>query len=377
MAELGQADLLLVGGAVGAFVSIRAIAGNAAAERILGWGIALLLLANLVVIGKQLQDPDLHAGFPSARGGQMISGFFAHYNEAANYLIASSMLVGAAALVRTPRHRHPRAVAPDSPSRDWQASGSPARAAASSARPWRCGVFAAVALMIGKRRDARWFAPALIAIPVIGLAIGAFLFMGWQDAQETRHAGQRTSIGLLDNDCRLYLLGIALSCIGLHPLAGGGSRSFSWECFRFVDDKTNRATHRPTSRNWFTTNWSKPPPITAWWEPGCWSACSGRWRWLAILRLLFEDRPREHDGSDAWRLGALAGLAGMLVQSCFSFVFHLMPGILLLGICLGQMSRSAERAPRPQTLGTRILLTARRASPAPSCCCPPAGRAAR
>ena len=36
-----------------------------------------------------------------------------------------------------------------------------------------CGVFVTMALMLGKRRDTRWFAPALIAIPLMGLAIGA------------------------------------------------------------------------------------------------------------------------------------------------------------------------------------------------------------
>jgi tetratricopeptide (TPR) repeat protein len=354
VAELGQADLLLVAGALGAFVSIRAIAGNSAAERILSWGIALLLLANVVVIGKQILDPSFSPVFRSRAATHMISGFFAHYNEAANYLIASSVLVGAAALFG--RHALPTRIV-------WLLI-----AIAGLAGVWftrsrggifgaavACGVFAVLALMIGKRRGARWFAPALIAIPVIGLGVGAFLIMGWQEAQELRHAGTGIE-DLLDNNCRLYFLGIAVSCIGLHPLAGGGSRSFSWECFRLVDGKAHGdiITHKPELVHNELVQAATDYGLLG---AGLVIAVLGALALAAVLRILFEEPVKERDARDAWRLGALAALAGMLVQSCFSFVFHLMPGILLLGICLGQMSRSTAVAQNSQTLGARILLS--------------------
>ena len=88
-----------------------------------------------------------------------------------------------------------------------------------------------------------------------------------------------------------------------------------------------------------------------------WALLLGALTLAAILRPGFEDRPREPDARDAWRLGGLAALAGMLVQSSFSFVFHLMPGIILLGICLGMMSRSGTPAPHSRGLGSRLLLT--------------------
>ncbi len=353
VAELGQADLLLVAGAVGAFVSIRAIAGHSPAERILSWGIALLLLANVVVIGKQILDPSFSPVFRARAAPHMISGFFAHYNETANYLIASSVLVGAAALFG--RHALPTRIL-------WLLI-----AIAGLAGVWftrsrggifgaavACGVFAVIALMIGKRRGSRWFAPALIAIPVIGLGLGAFLVMGWQEAQEFRQAG--TGIDdLLDNDCRLYLLGIALSCIGLHPLAGGGSRSFSWECLRLMDGKAHGdiITHKPELVHNELVQAATDYGLLG---AGLLIALLGALALAAVLRILFEEPVKERDARDAWRLGALAALAGMFVQSSFSFVFHLMPGILLLGICLGQMSRSTAVAPNSQTLGSPILL---------------------
>lgn len=353
VAELGQADLLLVATAVGAFVSIRAIANDVRAETTLIWGIALLLLANEVVIGFQLVDPSFTPLFHT-RAAPWPSGFYAQYNEAANYLIASSMLVGAAAIFG----RHAKVtrilwllIALAGLAGVWftRSRGGILGAAVG------CGVLATMALAIGKRREARWFAPLLIAIPVIGLGVGAFLFQGWQEAQYLRQAGTGVE-QLLDNDCRLYFLGIALSCVGLHPMSGGGARSFSWECFRFVDAKAQGdiITHKPDMvHNELVQSAADYGIVGA----GLIVALLATFALAAILRVAFEERPAQPDSRDAWRLGALAALTGMLVQSCFSFVFHLMPGVLLLGICLGQMSRSDGRAPSPQTLATKVLLT--------------------
>jgi tetratricopeptide (TPR) repeat protein len=48
----------------------------------------------------------------------------------------------------------------------------------------------------------------------------------------------------------------------------------------------------------------------------------------------------------------------MLVQSSFSFVFHLFPGVMLLGICLGQMARSANsKSKSGQVTGNKVLLS--------------------
>ena len=354
VAEFGQADLLLIAGAVGAFVCIRTIAGHEPAERILSWGIALLLLANLIVMGMQMIHPDFVPVY-RIKLAKIPTGFFAHYNETANYLIASSMLVGAAALFG----RHALAtrifwilIAIAGIAGVWftRSRGGIFGAAAA------LGAFAAILLILGKRRNAKWFAPAVIAVPAIGLGIGAYLLLGWQEAQELRNAGSGLD-GLMDNTCRLYFLGIALSCLGLHPLVGGGSRSFSWECFQFADGKAHGdiITHRPELvHNELVQSATDYGFVGI----GLLVGLLGALALAASLRILFEESPNNRDGRNAWRIGALAALAGMLVQSCFSFVFHLMPGILLLGICLGQMSRSPAQSPTLRTLASRILLSA-------------------
>ena len=355
VAELGQADLLLLAGVAGTFVSIRAIEGNALAGRILIWGIALLLLANVAVVAKQVIDPSFTPVFRSRAAG-FPSGFYAQYNEAANYLIASSLLVAAAALVG--RHATASriflgliAIAGLAAVYFTRSRGGILGAAVGS------GVFAGAALAIGKRSGARWFAPALIAIPVIGLAIGGFFLLGWEGAQGVRQHGAGIE-GVMDNNSRLYFLGIALSCIGLHPMAGGGSRSFSWESFRFVENKLQGdiITHVPEQvHNELVQSATDYGLIGA----GLLAGLLGTLVVVAVVRILFSETSRESGSANAWRIGGLAAFTGMFVQSCFSFVFHLLPGALLLGICLGQMSRApAKRGDSPQRVGSKILLSA-------------------
>ena len=353
VAELGQADLLLVSGAVATFICIRAIEGHALAERILIWGTALLLLANLVVVGKQVIDPDFTPVFRS-RASSAPSGFYAQYNEAANYLIASSMLVGAAAIFGSYSiasrlfwgliaisglvgiyYTHSR--------------GGVFGGAVGS------GVLAALTLIIAKRRKARWFVPAMIALPVVALLIGGYLIISWQKIQNLRHAGSGIT-EMMDNDVRLYLLGIALSCIGQHPWVGGGSRSFSWESFHFWDLKIHGpGMNKPEQAHNELLQAATDYGIIG---AGLLIGLFGTLVVIAMVRILFSGNTRGEEPGDSWRLGALAGLAGMFVQSSFSFVFHLFPGILLLGICLGQLSRASNiRGGTSQMIGSRILLT--------------------
>jgi tetratricopeptide (TPR) repeat protein/O-antigen ligase len=357
VAELGQADLMLLAGVVGTFISIRGIEGNPQAERILIWGIALLLLANLGVVGRQITDPSFTPVFRERAAG-ITTGFYAHYNEAANYFIASSLLVAASAVFG----KHGKTVRIF-----WGILAIAGFAAVYFTRSRGgilgvavgCGVFAFAALVIGKRRGARWFAPALIAIPVLGLILGGFLYSGWVESQELRHAGNvgKGIEGLMDNTCRLYFLGIAMSCIGLHPLVGGGSRSYSWECFRFVDAKSQGGiiTHKPEQvHNELVQAATDYGLIGA----GLLIILLGTLLVLAMVRMLFSESSGKSDCGDAWRLGGLAALAGMFVQSNFSFVFHLMPGAVLLGICLGQMARTSDKTSAiPQRVCTGILIT--------------------
>lgn len=353
--EMAAADLMLLAAAVGGFISVREIEGHRLAERILIWGIALLLLANVVVIAKQITDPTFSPVF-RARADAFPSGFYAHYNEAANYLIASSLIVASAALLG-PYGRATRcawgliAIAGLAAIYFTRSRGGILGAAVGT------GVFVCGALVIGKRSGARWFPWALVAIPLVGLALAAFLFQGWQGSQEIRkaEAGIR---GVLDSNYRLYFLGIALSCIGQHPLLGGGSRSFSWESFQFYDVgvQGSAISHKAEQvHNELVQACTDYGLIGA----GLLVGLLGGWTLIAVIRIVFASPSGEEPTTGgAWRLAGLSALAGMFVQSCFSFVFHLMPGILLLGICLGKMSRSTvSGSTLPTGMSSRIPLS--------------------
>jgi tetratricopeptide (TPR) repeat protein len=351
--EFGRADLLLLAGAVGAFVCVRAIMGNPLAERVLIWGVALLLLASVVVVGKQVMDPTFSPVFRQRAGEAMVSGFFAHYNYGANFLIASSMIVGAAAIAG----RHAMVtrilmglIAAAGLAGVWFTHSRGGILGAAVA----CGVFAALLLIHGKRGKAKWFGPAVIAVPVLALGIGAYLFMGWQARQELQQeAGGMGS--LMDNTIRLYLLGIATQCIGLHPMAGGGSRSFSWECFRFWDASAQGSGG--ASPEMVHNELMQSATDYGLLGVGLLIALFVAWLLVGILRSIFEETKERTDHGNAWRIGGLAALVGVLVQSCFSFVFHLMPGALLLGIGLAFASRTSLSSTGPRSIGSRVLLS--------------------
>lgn len=354
VAEAGRADLLLLASVVACFVAVRAIAGTPSAQRILSWGIALLLLASVVVVVRQMIEPGFSPVFGSKAAESAVTGFFGHYIDGSNFLVASAMLVAGFGLFG-PHSRTVRVlwvlIAIAGVAGAWftrSRGGILAGAAAGAA-------FGVALLVIGKRRDAKWFVPMLIAVPVIGIGIAAFLFHGWSEAQEARQAGGDV-VRILDDVSRLYFLGVALSCTGLHPMAGGGARSFSWECFQFVGGKEQGdiITRRPELVH---NELMQAAADYGWIGAGLLIGLLGTITIGCLIRLLFEERKPEIELSDGWRLGAFAAFAGILTQSCFSFVFHLLPGAMLLGISLGMMSRSRAAAAGPQATGVKILLS--------------------
>lgn len=335
VAEFGTSDILLLAATVASFIVTRAISGERIAELVLHWGMALLLLASIVVAGKQVADPSYSPIFTQRSADAMVSGFYAHYNEAANYYIAAALLAGAVALFGTNR-RTTRllfaliAIAGITCVWYTRSRGGIFGAAVG------CAMLATMALIIGKRRGSKWFAPALIAIPLIGIAVASYWFVGWEEAQRFRTAGKFGIDALFDNTCRLYFYGIALSCIGLHPLIGGGSWSFSWECFRFWDNSVQgiggarpELVHNELLQS--ATDYGIVGTILL-------LALIGTLALTALVRTTLDSDPHANDHRWAWRAGGIAALAGMMVQSSFSFVFHHLPGVILLGICLGQMA---------------------------------------
>jgi tetratricopeptide (TPR) repeat protein len=348
--EAAQADLLLLAAAVGAFLCVRATEGNLQAEKILIGGIALILGSSIVVAGMQLMDPNFSPIF-RAKLTELPTGFFAHYNEGANFIIGSTLIVAGAAVFG----QHSRltriilgliAIAGIVAVYYYRSRGGLLGMAVGS------GVFVCVGIWAAKHQKNKWFAPALIALPILILGVAAFLFISWNQAQIAR--GHNLSAELLDNDIRLYLAGIAVSCINLHPWAGGGSRSYGWECYRFWESTSQ-------GQGFAKPEFVHNELLQVFTDYGIigglilllWIAAT------AVIIMIRTGRPEKvTSNSLAWQVGGVAGFAGVFGQSNFSFVFHMYPLVMMLGACLGFASRTApsRTSLKASDLVSRLLL---------------------
>jgi len=335
--EDATGELLLLASAVGAFVVVRCIAGDARAGRVFLWGVALLLLASGIVCAIQIADPSYSPVFRTRADDRLISGFFAHYIDGSNFLVAASVITGAAALLG--HHALP--------SRIFFGVVALGGFAATWFTLSRGGILAGIVattvfiiglMIVGRKEGRRWFAPLIIALPLLGMAAGAYLLHGWSMRSDGAAQGIGTVAATLDNAARLHYLGIVLSCILLHPLAGGGAGSFAWECFRFMDPDIlgNMVGTRPEMvHNEFLQAATDYGLIGA----GLILIVIAGSFIAGFTRMFTDWNEGGVDSADAWRVGGAAALAGMLTQSSFSFVFHLLPGALMLGIALGLATR--------------------------------------
>lgn len=358
--ELGRADLLLLAAAIAAFCWIRTIDGNVRAQRMFHWGVAALLTANLAVMYLQWKDPSFLPLFHSKPADKMLTGFFNHYIETANFLVAVSLWTAAAALWGPHRAITKTlflllaiaglAGVVVSGGRGGVAGGATG-----------CVTFFILLLIQARTRKAKWFGPAVIAVPILAAGAAAYLFFGWQTAQKIRGMEENRAADitrLLDNNARLFAIGIAVECIAQHPLAGGGARSFSWESHRFNDPSEygNMTTRRlEYVHNEFlqaASDYGIPGVALIFLLLVCLIL-------NCFIRSIFAPPDSTDDPSDALRLGGLAALIGMLTQACFAFSFHLIPGAILLGSSLGMISYQDKSGDsRNGIIPMRLLLAA-------------------
>jgi len=334
--ELAMADVFLLAAAVGAYLAAKVMLRQELSGRIFVWSVAALLVADLAVLAVQVADPR-YSPLYAVRPANLPSGFFGHYNDGANFLLAASfLLAGVACFGREGKV-----------SRILLGLLSLLGLVAIYFTRSRGGILAAAvgatvflvfALMYGKRKQSAWFVPLAIITPILGILAVGFLLKGWASAQEFRFQANVDTV--MDNPIRLFLLGIAFSCISLHPWAGGGSRSYSWECYRIWEfqDQGGAAARPEMVHNELVQSATDYGLIGA----GLISVLLVTILLIALIRAFSTKASSSFHAADGWRAGATAALAGMICQSNFSFVFHMLPGAMLLGLCMALATSSSH-----------------------------------
>ena len=343
-AELGRSDFLLVAMAVATFLSFRAASGSLGTQRMLLGGITLLTVASLFVIAKQLVNPTFSPVFP-VKEVMAPTGFFAHYSYGATFLVGVMALFSAFAL--------------HSGEKLWLRLAFSVLAILAIAGIYfsrsrgaifgGVGVFGAVAvasLIQAKRSSSRWFSIGIIILPLLAILGVAMLYYSWIAAQAARNDVEQIT-GMFDNSIRLYLLGIAWSCIGLHPILGGGARSFSWECFQFWDVATmGEGYHKPEHvHNELIQTFTDYGILGG----GLLVIFLSIVLISSLLRLGSEKKSGVTRNHDAWKIAGLAGFTGIFFQSNFEGILRIPPGTILLAMCIAFASIQPPRHQVPQT----------------------------
>lgn len=338
--ELGQSDLLLVSMAVATFVSFRGIASSLPAQRVVFFGIAALTTASLYVIARQISQPSYSPVFPSARG--FPSGFYAHYSYGASYLIAVSMILFGLALHGRERLAIRLLLATIAALALVGVYFTKSRGAYLGALGG-LGVLFTFTLILAKREKKKWFAPAILTIPFLVGALGYALFTGWSNIEQAR--GGSDVSGLLDNAIRFYLASIALSCFLLHPIIGGGARSYSWESYQFWD-------YSAMGQGRFKPEHVHNELLQTATDYGIIGAGLLVIFLISItVIIIYRTSSRQTTSApprlaDGWRLGGIAGFAALFIHSNFEGIFRIAPGAVLLAICLSAACFPSTLSPR-------------------------------
>ncbi len=353
--EMALIDLSLVAMAVSTFIVVQNTFASRRAQTIIVIGIALLLCTNLVVMALQTRDIGYNLVIPYVAHAWP-RGLFRHYSHCATFLIGSSLLLGGFAL----RGSWPRVARV---ALLLLALLGMAAVYITKSRSGMLGASAGVSALLiywllnSKRDDRKWSGIALVVAPIVILVIAVISLSTLESVQQTRGKGSDL-IDMLDNNLRLYLYGIALSCVLLHPLIGGGSRSFSWENYQFwkIEKMGVLGADPEHVHNEFVQVFTDYGMIGA----GLLAALIvGILIWCTFRSLVQGDWSK-YAHSDAWRIGGIAAFIGIFIQSNFEGVLRTAPGAIILAISLAAASHGHMTLKNLPTTGSwfrRLALT--------------------
>jgi O-antigen ligase len=176
------------------------------------------------------------------------------------------------------------------------------------------------------RRKVAWAGMAL----VISIALAPILVAAAWQLGESAIARR----GMADG-CRLQLAGMSFDMIVEKPLWGGGSRSFFFDSLTKWDiQELYLGSHE--------VQYVHNEYLQAAVDYGLVGAalllvifCATFFRGVAFLTM-----SQKNDGGDnGFVIGSIAALVGMGVQAFFSFVYHVLPDLMLMSICIALIIR--------------------------------------
>ncbi len=343
--DFARADAMLVLVVLATAWVVSGLRGEERPVSVLFSGLAVVSAINLGIAVVQSQTPEFMWPYHH-RPSNAATGFFGHYNYFANYTLGAGLLLAARGFF----------------SRDHFALRflfisiafwSAAMVVVSGSRGGTLAMGVGIVVLVGCgavlawRGGAWWSKVFLVAFPLLLVGAG---FGGWKlmsGVLERRGGGDLNQ--LADNSARLEWIDLSLRVAGDHPLAGGGSRAFSWERNRHweVEDMGRRAVNERFVHNELLQT------VTDYGAVGAILIILpiGFVGWFALSRL-FLGGPRDDDRHmDSVAAGILGAGGAVLVQANFSFVFHLLPSTMLLGLLFGMAAWLPVAKPGRRELG--------------------------
>ena len=356
--EFARSDALLVLSLLAVAWVVSGLEPGGGRMRWLHFGLALTVLGNLVVAAVQVANPEFTWPY-AARPTDKPTGFFGHYNYFANYVgTAGLLLLGRALLSRDPAALRVGygALFAGAAVMIWQAESR------GGLLTLGIGGFVGVVGcgLVAWRRKSRWL-PALVIVAPLLLVASGLLGMDVLRGVQERRFTQGDLVDMVDNTSRLEWMDLALRVSQDHPLLGGGSRSYSWERNHHWDPEdfgpgidNERFVHNELLQLATDYGWLGALLVLLALFALCWSPFSGL--------VLGAREGREGRDSDALNVGVLAASVATLAQANVSFVFHLLPGVLMLGLLFGlalagrQAGGVAARAWPRRVAGALVLV---------------------
>jgi tetratricopeptide (TPR) repeat protein len=332
---LAVADLMLLGLCGGSFLVVALQGSNRRFVTVLAFGLGLLVMANAVVALIQLRDPGFTV-FGGLRMSDQPSGLFPHYNYFANFQLGVGLWLAGMALIGGDRRARWMRVA-------FGVAGAlalfsvPVSQSRGGVIAMGVGLVVLVALTVwiasrGKGRAGAWL---MLAAPlvIVMVVFGSVKMLGRVQGQRKAGTGVEET---LSEAGRLQYAQKAFECALTHPFFGGGSRSVSWENYRYWNKETNGYIGEDLV---FAHN----EPVQALTDYGVAGFLLvlipvATLLTIGVVRLSGGSSRSGNGNQTGVIIGCLAGSVAMLAQCQGSFVFHLAPGAMLLGGFMGMLA---------------------------------------